>query len=106
LFIIDPHKEEIAVKEAVKLGIPIIAVTDTNCDPDKIDYVIPGNDDAIRACNLLCSTISSAVKEGSANIVIAKENVEKEKIKQEEIKKSLEDEDKADESPEDDEIWV
>ncbi|MCL5771950.1 MAG: 30S ribosomal protein S2 [Actinobacteria bacterium] len=106
LFIIDPHKEEIAVKEAVKLGIPIIAITDTNCDPDNIDYVIPGNDDAIRACNLLSGVIANAVKEGSANVVIAKENMEKEKHEQEEIEKSIKEEDQIDDSPEGDEVWV
>ncbi len=64
LFIIDPRKERIAVSEAKKLGIPIIAVVDTNCDPDEIDVVIPGNDDAIRAVKLLAETIASAVIEG------------------------------------------
>ncbi len=54
LYVIDPSKEVIAVKEARKLGIPVIAITDTNCDPDIIDYVIPGNDDAIRSCSLVC----------------------------------------------------
>jgi len=106
LFVIDPHKEEIAVKEAIKLGIPIMAITDTNCDPDNIDYIIPGNDDAIRACNLLCGVISSAIKDGNSNMAVAKENIEKEKIEQEEIKKSIENEDKLDNSPEDDEVWV
>ncbi|MCE5330489.1 30S ribosomal protein S2 [bacterium] len=105
LFVIDPHKEEIAVKEAIKLGIPIIAITDTNCDPDNIDYVIPGNDDAIRACNLLCGVISSAIKDGSSNMAVAKENIEKEKTEQEKIEKSIENEDKLDDSP-DDEVWV
>ena len=78
LFVIDPHKEEIAVKEAIKLGIPIIAITDTNCDPDTIDYVIPGNDDAIRACNLICGAISKAVKESSSGMAAAKDNKVKE----------------------------
>jgi small subunit ribosomal protein S2 len=64
LFIIDPKKEEIAVKEARKLKIPIIAVIDTNCDPDVIDYPIPGNDDAIRAVKLMVSKISDAIIEG------------------------------------------
>ena len=54
LFIVDPSKERIAVAEAKKLGIPIVAIVDTNCDPDEIDYVIPGNDDAIRAVKLIC----------------------------------------------------
>ena len=64
LFIVDPRKERIAVSEAKKLGIPIIAIVDTNCDPDEIDVVIPGNDDAIRAVKLLAETIASAVIEG------------------------------------------
>ena len=64
LFIVDPRKERIAVKEAKKLGIPIIAIVDTNCDPDEIDAVIPGNDDAIRAVKLIASTIAAAVIEG------------------------------------------
>jgi small subunit ribosomal protein S2 len=64
LFIVDPRKERIAVSEARKLGIPIIAIVDTNCDPDEIDYVIPGNDDAIRAVNLLSAKIADAVLEG------------------------------------------
>src|SRR5881409_3085752 len=58
LFVIDPKKEEIAVKEANKLGIPVVAVVDTNCDPDLIDYKIPGNDDAIRAIRLFCAAIA------------------------------------------------
>ena len=64
LFIVDPRKERIAVQEAKKLGIPIIAIVDTNCDPDEIDAVIPGNDDAIRAVKLIASTIAAAVIEG------------------------------------------
>ncbi len=64
LFIVDPRKERIAVAEAKKLGIPIIAIVDTNCDPDEIDAVIPGNDDAIRAVKLIAQTIAAAVIEG------------------------------------------
>ena len=64
LFIIDPRKERIAVAEARKLGIPIVAIVDTNCDPDEIDYVIPGNDDAIRAVKLLTSKMADAILEG------------------------------------------
>jgi len=60
LFVIDPHKEHIAVDEARKLEIPVVAVTDTNCDPDRIDYVIPGNDDAIRAIKLFAAKIADA----------------------------------------------
>lgn len=63
LFIIDPRKERIAVAEARKLGIPIVAIVDTNCDPDEIDYVIPGNDDAIRAVKLLTGKMADAVVE-------------------------------------------
>lgn len=64
LFIVDPRKERIAVAEAKKLGIPIVAIVDTNCDPDEIDYVIPGNDDAIRAVKLISSAMADAVVEG------------------------------------------
>ena len=64
VFIIDTKKEHIAVTEANKLGLPIVAVVDTNCDPDVIDYVIPGNDDAIRAGSLMCRVIADAVEEG------------------------------------------
>ncbi len=64
VFIVDPRKEKIAVAEARKLEIPIIAIVDTNCDPDEIDYIIPGNDDAIRAVKLITSKISEAVLEG------------------------------------------
>ncbi len=64
LFIVDPRKEKIAVAEAKKLGIPIIAIVDTNCDPDDVDYVIPGNDDAIRAVKLIAGAMASAIIEG------------------------------------------
>src|SRR5690606_8423974 len=64
VFIIDPRKERIAVAEARRLGIPIIAIVDTNCDPDEVDYVIPGNDDAIRAVRLFTSKMADAVLEG------------------------------------------
>ncbi|MDD3833717.1 MAG: 30S ribosomal protein S2, partial [Oscillospiraceae bacterium] len=64
LFIIDPRKENIAVAEAHKLGIPVVAIVDTNCDPDEIDYIIPGNDDAIRAVKLISATMANAIIEG------------------------------------------
>ncbi len=64
IFIIDPRKEHIAVREANRMRIPIVAIVDTNCDPDEIQYVIPGNDDAIRAGNLICRIIANAVLEG------------------------------------------
>jgi small subunit ribosomal protein S2 len=66
VFIVDPNKEEIAVKEARKLGIPVVAVVDTNCDPEGIDYIIPGNDDAIRALRLFSSKMAEACLEGAA----------------------------------------
>ena len=64
LFVIDPRKEHNAIAEARKLHIPIVAIVDTNCDPDEVDYVIPGNDDAIRAIRLISSTMANAVQEG------------------------------------------
>ena len=64
IFIVDPRKERIAIAEAKKLNIPIVAIVDTNCDPEDVDYVIPGNDDAIRAVKLVVSTIANAVIEG------------------------------------------
>ncbi len=67
LFIVDPRKERIAVAEAKKLGIPIVAIVDTNCDPDEIDYVIPGNDDAIRAVKLISATMANAIIEGQGS---------------------------------------
>ena len=65
MFVVDPHNEDIAVAEARKCGVPIVAITDTNCDPDLIDYVIPGNDDAIRAIKLISSVIANAVIEAN-----------------------------------------
>ena len=64
MFIVDPRKERIAVLEAKKLGIPIVAIVDTNCDPDEIDYVIPGNDDAIRAVKLIAGAMADAIIAG------------------------------------------
>lgn len=78
IFVIDPKQEEIAVKEARKLGIPVIAVIDTNCDPDMVDYKVPGNDDAIRAIRLFCAAIADAVIQGKTifeqSLVKAKED--------------------------------
>lgn len=70
LFVVDPRKEYIAVNEARKLGIPVVAIVDTNCDPDVIDYPIPGNDDAIRAVRLLTGKIADAVIEGKSEMEI------------------------------------
>ncbi|MBW1667477.1 MAG: 30S ribosomal protein S2 [Deltaproteobacteria bacterium] len=64
VFVVDPKREHIAVKETRKLGIPLVAIADTNCDPDDIDYIIPGNDDAIRAIRLICSKVADACIEG------------------------------------------
>ena len=76
LFIIDPRKERIAVAEAHKLGIPIVATVDTNCDPDEIDYVIPSNDDAIRAVKLLTARMADAVIEGRQGEQLSEAEVE------------------------------
>lgn len=70
MFIVDPRKERIAILEAHKLGIPVIAIVDTNCDPDEIDYIIPGNDDAIRAVTLLTECLANAVLEGKQGVQI------------------------------------
>ena len=81
LFIVDPRKERIAVSEAKKLNIPIVAIVDTNCDPDEIDYVIPGNDDAIRAVKLIAGIMANAViegKEGQMGAAAAEEPKEEE----------------------------
>jgi small subunit ribosomal protein S2 len=64
VFVIDTKREHIAVKEARKLGIPVIAIVDTNCDPDEVDFIIPGNDDAIRSCSLIAKVIADALQEG------------------------------------------
>jgi small subunit ribosomal protein S2 len=74
LFVVDPKNEEIAVNEAHKLNIPVIALTDTNCDPDGIDYIIPGNDDAIRAIRLFASRMADACVEGGEQRAAAKQS--------------------------------
>ena len=71
MFIVDPRKERIAVLEAKKLGIPIVAIVDTNCDPDEVDYVIPGNDDAIRAVKLIAGAMADAVIAGRQGETVA-----------------------------------
>jgi len=73
IFLVDPKKEKIAVAEANKLSIPIVAIVDTNCNPDEIDYIIPGNDDAIRAVKLISSVIANAVIEGKKKSIVEKE---------------------------------
>lgn len=110
VFIIDPKKESIAVAEAKKLSIPIVALVDTNCDPDDIDYVIPGNDDAIRSIRLLSSKISDAVLEGK-NILnktleeAAEKEAIEEKIKEEEaVEVAKEEGEKPEEKDEKEEV--
>ena len=88
LFIVDPKKERIAVAEAKKLDIPIVAIVDTNCDPDMVDYVIPGNDDAIRAVKLICSAISQSIIENKDGNIL-EENIEVEEFVQEEAKEEV-----------------
>jgi len=70
IYVVDPRKERIAVAEARRLGIPIVAIVDTNCDPDEVDYTIPGNDDAIRAVRLLTSKMADAVLEGRQGVQV------------------------------------
>lgn len=82
LFIIDPKKEEIAIREANKLSIPIVAIVDTNCDPDKIDYPLPGNDDAIRAIELMTSKVADSVIGGRQMLLDGLEDKEKAEKKQ------------------------
>ncbi|MBQ9730457.1 MAG: 30S ribosomal protein S2 [Clostridia bacterium] len=87
MFVVDPHSEDIAIKEAKILGIPVVAITDTNCDPDVVDYVIPGNDDAIRAIKLISSVIANAVIEanqGEEALVETTEEVAEEAVATEE----------------------
>jgi small subunit ribosomal protein S2 len=73
LFVVDPRKEKNAISEAKILGIPVVAIVDTNCDPDEVDYVIPGNDDAIRAVKLITSKVADAVMEGRQGEQLAEE---------------------------------
>lgn len=78
IFVVDPRKEKIAVSEAKKLGIPVVAIVDTNCDPDEVDYVIPGNDDAIRAVKLIAQTMANAVIEGNQGVDVVEVKDEEE----------------------------
>ncbi len=73
MFVVDPRKEHIATLEARRLGIPIVAIVDTNCDPDEVDHVIPGNDDAIRSVKLICSKMADAVLEGRQGVQVQEE---------------------------------
>jgi small subunit ribosomal protein S2 len=88
LFVVDSHKEEIAVKEARKLGIPVVAIVDTNCDPDLVDYVIAGNDDALRAIRLFTSRVADSIMEGRQAAL--DKQMEEEKIAAEKAAEELE----------------
>ncbi|HVA01778.1 MAG TPA: 30S ribosomal protein S2 [Terriglobia bacterium] len=88
LFVVDSNNEEIAVLEARKLGIPVVAVVDTNCDPDVVDYVIPGNDDALRAIRLFTSRVADAIMEGRQQAI--EKQMEEEKIAAEKVAEELE----------------
>ena len=76
IFVVDPHREDIAITEAAKLGIKIVGIVDTNCDPDKIDYVIPGNDDAIRSILLFSERVADSILEGRQSFQDKSENIE------------------------------
>ena len=84
IFVVDPRREKIAVKEGRKLGIPVIAIADSNCDPDEIDFILPGNDDAIRAIRLFCAKIADACIEGH-NMAEERLRAEAELLKEQEI---------------------
>jgi small subunit ribosomal protein S2 len=71
VFVIDLRKEQLAIREARRLGLPVIALVDTNCDPDEADYVIPGNDDAIRACSLVTRVVADAIEAGKSKVTQA-----------------------------------
>jgi len=91
LFIVDPIKDKIALAEAKRMGIPVVAIVDTNCNPDDMDYVIPANDDAIRAIKLVCSKIADAVIEGQiGDGVISTEEVEEGELAEDEAAKVTE----------------
>ena len=101
LIIVDPRKEEIAIKEAHILGIPVFGVVDTNCDPDMVDYVIPGNDDAVRSVKLLIGALSNAIAEVNGNEII---DYVSDEDKNKEAKKAPKQEKKVDKKQEQEEI--
>ncbi len=91
MFVVDPRKEHNAISEARKLHIPIVAIVDTNCDPDEVDYVIPGNDDAIRAIRLISAAMANAVQEGRQGVdAVAEEHADEEAAKVEETDEAAE----------------
>jgi len=89
LFIVDPTKERIALAEAKRIGIPVVAIVDTNCNPDDIDYPVPANDDAIKAIKLLCSRIADSVIEGKTGEAVISAEVGEEELEVEEIAEPL-----------------
>ncbi len=97
LFVVDPRKERIAIAEARKLDIPIVAIVDTNCDPDEVDYVIPGNDDAIRAVRLLSAKMADAVIEGRQGEQLSEAVTDTEEADQATVESMLETEPMAEE---------
>ncbi len=91
MFVVDPRKERNAILEARKLGIPVVAIVDTNCDPDEVDYVIPGNDDAIRAVKLIAAKIADAITEGRQGEQLSTDNAEAEdKINEDDAEEAVE----------------
>ena len=90
MFIVDPSKEEIAIREARKLNIPVFGIVDTNCDPDMVDYVIPGNDDAIRAVKLIVGVMNNAIVEANGGKIVDYSDSRKEEKGEEIMKKALE----------------
>ena len=99
LYIVDPSKEEIAIREARKLNIPVFGIVDTNCDPDMVDYVIPANDDAIRAVKLITSAMANAIVEANGGEIIDYANDKKEENANEVMQKALETVKKREERP-------
>ena len=99
LYIVDPSKEEIAIREARKLNIPVFGIVDTNCDPDMVDYVIPANDDAIRAVKLITSAMANAIIEANGGEIIDYANDKKEENATEVMQKALETVKKREERP-------
>jgi small subunit ribosomal protein S2 len=95
LFVVDPKREHIAVGEANKLGIPVIAIVDTNCDPEEVDYVIPGNDDAIRTIRLFSAAVADAYLDGAQGLAEAIEQSEKDAVEEESLETAEASEDDA-----------
>ena len=96
LFVVDVKKETIAVKEAKRLGVPVFAIVDTNCDPDEIDYIIPGNDDALKTVQLITRAFANAILEGTERVKAQQQDVPEHQEKQEE-KASIEESAKIEE---------